>query len=151
MRSSVVAVAMLIGVLAGCSGEPEPAPATKAAQKPSETATTMAPDRLADLSKAAEGKILLRHADAKAADFRWTGRFIAEKGYRLHLDCIPGETPGDMVVKVGENAYTGGCEEEQAMREVSTPDEPRKAYPISVEVPPGAKWAVLVEAMPTTS
>ncbi|MFI6320006.1 hypothetical protein ACIBG8_20890 [Nonomuraea sp. NPDC050556] len=142
MRWLVAAVAMI--VLAGCSGSPEVVP-TQAAPKPSTTATTMAPDKLADLSLGLEGKVLLKHADPKGEEPSWSSELRVAKGYRLHLHCIPGEVVGDIVTKVGSTRFTDECGGEPSMHEVDVSGGQRS---VAVVVPSGAKWAVLVEAKP---
>lgn len=150
MRTAAVCAGLLVGVLAGCSGEQAPAPATRAASPPSAEPATAAPkpDKLEDLTKGLDGKILAQHVDAKGADATWAGRFTAAEGYRVHLACVPGEAPGEFLVTVsGGTNISGACDGQPAMHELLTPDAPRKTYAFTVVVPFGAKWAVLIESV----
>lgn len=144
----VVVAGLLALALSGCSGEPQAAPTTKAAPAPSAASTTAppSPDKLEDLTKGLDGKILAQHVDAKGVDATWAGRFVAAKSYQLHLSCIPGENAGEIIVKIsGGTTYTGPCNGDPVMHSNAAPPEERKAYTFTVQVPFGAKWAVLVE------
>lgn len=147
IRNAVVVAGLLALTLSGCSGEPEAAPPTKTAPAPSAASTTAppAPDKLEDLTKGLDGKILAQHVDAKGVDATWAGRFAVAKSYQLHLSCIPGETAGEVIVKVsGGTTYSAECNGDPMMYSNATLPPSRKAYTLTVEVPFGAKWAVLV-------
>ncbi|WP_203972785.1 hypothetical protein [Planotetraspora silvatica] len=90
-----------------------------------------------------DGKILVNYVDDKAESGSWSGDFTARREYDIVGDCT-GVT-GNVTVEISDGMQWAYPCSEGAGRffngDIPTTD---KAYHFTVNVPDGARWAVLV-------
>ncbi|GAA1301397.1 hypothetical protein Psi02_28630 [Planotetraspora silvatica] len=150
---AVVVTALVAGCVApgnGDSATPTPtAPASPSGTAPITAATLAEPPELADLTGVAGGKILLRHIDPTGELVGWVGEFKARGVYEVVADCVG--AVGDVTFEVDGGAqstgtvrWTESCSSGMTDYENATLPMKAKTYQLTVRVPAGAKWAILV-------
>lgn len=101
---------------------------------------------LTDLVRGAKGKVLLHHVDRKGQNTVWSTELNMGTSFRLSIDCV--EASGVMTVLIDQSRLPHQCSVGPNDIRISTVPDELALRSIKVEVPKGAKWAILISKPP---
>jgi hypothetical protein len=115
---------------------------------PSATNTPFKSRRLVDLKKKVKGKVIISHVDEKAEQANWTADIRINNAYVVAVDCVGPE--GKLNVKTTSGlSFLRQCVDGYTTVTIDNyPQKPSKAHQLTVNAPPGAKWAILIVRLP---
>lgn len=101
---------------------------------------------LTDLARGVKGKVLLHHVDGEGQNTSWSTKLKMGTSFRLSIDCV--EASGVMTVLVDQSRLPHQCSVGPNNIRISTVPDEVAVRSIKVEVPKGAKWALLISKPP---
>lgn len=146
MRIFIVAI-VAISLLGGCAVSIRDQPGSGSELVPRGLIDPPAVSRpLADLARGVKGKVLLHHVDGKGQNTAWSTKLRMRTSFRLHVDCV--EASGMMTVLIDRSRLPRQCSIGPTSVRISTIPNKPAVRSIKVEVPAGAKWAILISNPP---
>lgn len=146
MRTVLVAIAA-ISLLGGCAASIRDQPVPGSELVPRGLVDLPAVSRpLADLAQGVEERVLLHHVDGEGRNTTWSTKLKMRTSFRLYMDCV--EASGVMTVLVDQSRLPYQCSSRQTNVRIGTIPNGLLVRSIEVEVPRGAKWAILISDSP---